>query len=122
MRTSIFAALALFGALGISLGQSGPARSPPDGDWPVTGGSPGNDRYSALTQIDRGNVDRLQVAWVYHTGDASAQSEMQATPIEVGGILYTTTPSLAAIALRADSGTLVWRFDPFAGSGRPRAS
>ncbi len=29
------------------------------------------------------------------------------------GILYTTTPKLAVVALRADQGTLLWRFDPF---------
>ena len=32
--------------------------------------------------------------------------------------MYTTTPALAVIALRADSGTLRWRFDPFAGLTR----
>ena len=87
------------------------------GDWPVTGGEPGNSRYAALDQIDRANVSRLRVAWTYHTGDApaGARSEIQATPIVVDGVLYTTTPALAVVALRADSGTLVWRFDPFEG-------
>lgn len=85
-------------------------------DWPVTGGDPGNTRYSSLDQINRDNVARLRVAWTFHTGDApqGGSSEIQATPIVVGGMLYTTTPALAVIALRAGSGTLVWRFDPFA--------
>src|SRR5919202_338726 len=89
-------------------------------DWPVTGGEPGNGRYSPLAQIDRQNVGRLQVAWVYHTGDVppDGRSEIQATPIVVDGVLYTTTPTLAVIALRADSGTLLWRFDPFANRAR----
>jgi quinoprotein glucose dehydrogenase len=43
---------------------------------------------------------------------------MQATPIVIDSVLYTTTPALAVIALRADSGTLRWRFDPFAGRTR----
>jgi len=88
----------------------------------VTGGDPGNTRYSPLDQINRGNVARLRLAWTYHTGDAppDGPSEIQATPIIVGGVLYTTTPALAVIALRADRGTLVWRFDPFA--HRARAS
>ncbi len=91
--------------------------SPRRDDWPVTGGAPSNDRYSTLDQIDRANVARLTVAWTYHTGDAPAggRSQMQATPIVVDSILYTTTPALAVIALRADSGTLRWRFDPFDG-------
>ena len=89
-------------------------------DWPVTGGAPSNDRYSVLDQITTENVGQLKVAWIYHTGDAPSdrRSEIQATPIVVDGMLYTTTPALAVIALRADSGTLRWRFDPFAGRTR----
>ena len=86
------------------------------GDWPTTGGEPGNSRYSTLAQINRENVAALRVAWVYRTGDAPAggRSEIQATPIIVDGVLYTTTPALAVVALNADRGTLRWRFDPFA--------
>jgi quinoprotein glucose dehydrogenase len=106
----------------LTLTAAGAGRDVPAGDWRVTGGEPGNTRYSALDQINRSNVARLQVAWTYHTRDlpADGRSEIQATPIVVDGIMYTTTPALAAIALRADSGTLLWRFDPFA--NRPRES
>jgi quinoprotein glucose dehydrogenase len=89
-------------------------------DWRTTGGDPGNSRYSPLDQINRRNVASLKVAWVYHTGDAQpeAHSEIQATPIVVDGVLYATTPALAVVALRADNGTLLWRFDPFANRER----
>src|ERR1051326_8778413 len=86
----------------------------PASDWRVTGSDPGNSRYSALEQIDTGNVSRLQVAWIFHTGDLPADhhGEIQATPIVVDGRLFTTTPALAVVALHADRGTLIWRFDP----------
>src|SRR3954464_6844562 len=89
-------------------------------DWPTTGGAPGNTRYSPLRQIDRDNVSSLRVAWTYHSGDARAdnRSQIQATPIVVDGVLYATTPSLDVIALRADAGSEIWRFDPFAGRER----
>jgi quinoprotein glucose dehydrogenase len=91
----------------------------PVDDWQVTGGEPGNSRYSALNEISRANVKQLRVAWTYHTGDAPATgSEIQATPIVIGGVMYTTTPALNVVALRADSGTLLWKFDPFAGRAR----
>ena len=93
----------------VSPGASGPS---PASNWSVTGGDPGNSRYSRLDQINRTNVSRLRVAWVYHTGD-SLTGQIQATPIVVDGVMYTTTPGLTVIALRADSGTLIWRFDPF---------
>src|SRR3954463_5527386 len=90
------------------------------GDWPTTGGASGNSHYSPLNQIDRGNVSSLHVAWTYHSGDASAdnRSQIQATPIVVDGVMYTTTPSLDVIALRGESGAQLWRFDPFAGGAR----
>ena len=88
-------------------------------DWKTTGGDPGNSRSSALDQINRQNVGSLHVAWTYHTGDAPAgNSQIQATPIVVNGVLYTTTPALAVVALRADSGQLIWRFDPFRNRNR----
>ena len=42
-----------------------------DVDWRVTGGEPGQSRYSPLDQITRENVKSLRVAWVHHAGDAS---------------------------------------------------
>ena len=96
------------------------SRSLPNADWPVTGGDPGNTRYSTLDQITRDNVAQLRVAWVYHTGEMPSgdQSQIQATPIVIGGVLYTTTPALSVVALHADRGTVLWRFDPFAGTHR----
>jgi quinoprotein glucose dehydrogenase len=85
-------------------------------DWPTTGGDPANSRYSGLDQINRRNVAALRVAWIYHTGDRP--SEIQATPVVVNGVLYATTSQLVVVALHADSGTLLWRFDPFANRER----
>lgn len=60
------------------------------------------------------------MAWTYHAGDVEpgVHSEIQATPIVVDRVLYSTTPELSVIALRADSGTLIWKFDPFANRAR----
>ena len=91
----------------------------PAGDWRVTGGDPANTRYSPLDQINRANVAQLRPAWTYHTGDSPpGHSEIQATAIVVDGVLYTTTSALAVIALKADRGTLLWKFDPFANRAR----
>ncbi|GJG85285.1 hypothetical protein tb265_04660 [Gemmatimonadetes bacterium T265] len=118
-RTS---AAALFAVLVCTSGRlpGGPPSPVPATDWRVTGGEPGNTHYSPLAQITRENVRQLSVAWVYHTGDAppGGHLEIQATPVVVAGVLYTTTPALAVVALRADSGTPLWRFDPFAGRAR----
>ena len=93
-------------------------------DWAVTGGAASNDRYSSLDQVTRANVKTLRVAWMFNSGDApTGRSEMQATPIVIDGVMYTTTPALKVVALRADSGTVLWTFDPFAGrTAEPHAN
>lgn len=71
--------------------------------------------YSSLTQIDTTNVQQLQVAWEYHTGDADTanHSQIQCNPIMVDGILYGTTPRLKLFAIDAATGKENWVFDPF---------
>jgi len=90
-----------------------------DVEWPVNGGAY-NIRYSALRQITRENVGRLKTAWVYDSGDAFKDSEMQSNPIIVGGILYATTPKMRVVALNAENGRELWAFDPAAGAAQRR--
>ncbi|MFT4855145.1 MAG: quinoprotein glucose dehydrogenase [Algoriphagus sp.] len=82
-------------------------------DWSHYGGPEDGSRYSALSQITKENVSQLQVAWTYHTEDASERSQIQCQPIVVNGLLYGSTPKLNVFALDAGTGIEVWRFDPF---------
>ena len=38
-----------------------------DRDWPVYLGDKASTHFSTLEQINRNNVQRLQVAWTYHS-------------------------------------------------------
>lgn len=87
--------------------------------WTVAGGA-NNIRYSALDQINTKNVGQLQVAWTFDSGDAFRDSEMEANPVVVDGVLYTTTPKLRVIALDAATGALKWAFDPKPGQAKFR--
>ena len=95
--------------MGVACGQ------PPNVEWPVHGGV-GNIRYSSLTDITPANVDQLQVAWTYDSHDAFKASEMQSNPIVVDGLLYVTTPTMKVVALNAETGAEVWKFDPSGGA------
>ena len=85
--------------------------------WGTYGGDKQSRRYSRLDQINRSNVDQLEVAWTHHTGDLQEdrRSTMEGNPIIVDGVLYITTPTLKAIALDAATGERIWTFDPFEG-------
>lgn len=89
--------------------------------WSVTGGTKEGIRYSSLTQIDTSNVNLLEVAWTYHTGDADTvnHSQIQCNPIVVNVVLYGTSPQLRLIALDAATGKERWVFDPKRPGGKP---
>lgn len=77
-------------------------------DWPIYGGTPENNRYSPLQQINRHNVKQLAVAWQFDTGESGG---LQTSPIEVDGVLYGVTPTEKIFALSARTGALLWKFD-----------
>jgi len=77
-------------------------------DWPIYGGSPENDHYSDLAQINRGNVKQLTVAWSF---DTQEEGGLQTSPLEVEGVLYALTPSQKVFAIDATTGKLFWKFD-----------
>jgi quinoprotein glucose dehydrogenase len=87
------------------------------GDWPVYGRDPGGTRFSPLAQITRENVNLLQVAWTYHTGepDMAGMSHrppaLEVTPLVVDGVMYVSTPAGRIVALDPATGAERWRYD-----------
>src|SRR6202047_5218802 len=77
-------------------------------DWPVYGGQAEGDHYSSLSQINRKNVQKLQVAWKF---DAGEEGGLETSPIIVGRVLYAYTATQKVVALDAASGKLIWKFD-----------
>ena len=87
--------------------------SPDFTTWETYQGDYGRNQYSSLTQINKQNVHLIKPLWVYQTGDnLRNNSQIQCNPIIVDGILYATTPNLKLIALNAETGKLLWQFDP----------
>ncbi|MDQ6479256.1 PQQ-binding-like beta-propeller repeat protein [Dyadobacter sp. LHD-138] len=91
-----------------------------DEDWPNYGGNKAGNRYSPLDQINTGNVQALQVAWMYDASEKPNPANpgrqrnraIQCQPIVVNGIMYGTTPELKLFALKAESGEQLWKFEP----------
>jgi quinoprotein glucose dehydrogenase len=88
---------------------------PPEG-WPTWGGDAGGSRYSRLDEITRENVDDLEIAWTFRTGDfdptETVRTSFQATPVLHDGTLFLCTPFDRVFALDAESGAQRWVFDP----------
>lgn len=88
-------------------------------DWPHIGGTQAGARYSALADINRGNVDGLELAWTYRTGELERRGEafarsqsFQDTPTLVAGALVVCTPMGRLVALDPATGRERWVFDP----------
>ncbi|HEV2269673.1 MAG TPA: pyrroloquinoline quinone-dependent dehydrogenase [Steroidobacteraceae bacterium] len=120
LAAGVLAALALAACSSGTSGGGAPrasAANPAAGSWSAYGGDPGGTRYSPLTQISPENVGRLQVAWVFRTGESGkgvtdwTRSAFEATPILYERTLYFTTPSTNVVAVDAVTGVLRWRHD-----------
>jgi membrane-bound PQQ-dependent dehydrogenase (glucose/quinate/shikimate family) len=91
---------------------------PADQDWPVYGRTLRATRYSPLSQITPVNVSKLEVAWIYRTGDLPREGEtrqeftFEATPLKIEDTVYLCTPHNIMLALDAETGKERWRFDP----------
>ncbi|WP_210712933.1 glucose/quinate/shikimate family membrane-bound PQQ-dependent dehydrogenase [Pseudomonas sp. MWU349] len=85
-------------------------------DWAHWGNTTAGNRFAALDQINKGNIDQLQVAWTFRTGDLpesnGAGAEDQNTPLQIGDTVYTCTAYGKVFALDADTGAERWKFDP----------
>jgi quinate dehydrogenase (quinone) len=85
-------------------------------DWRHWGNTVGGTRFGPLDQINKQNVDKLQVAWTFRTGDIPQSNgfgaEDQGTPIQVGDAIYLCTAHNQVFALDADTGAKRWSYDP----------
>lgn len=92
-----------------------PASKEGSEQWSAYGGK-GGAQFTPLTQINAGNLDRLEIAWTARTGDLSQGFEnkghsFQANPILWDRTLYISTTSNWVVAFDAVSGEERWRYD-----------
>src|SRR5438105_13652474 len=61
-------------------------------DWLTYGGALNNERYSTLAQINTGNVQNLQGAWMARLGSGTGSKyKFEADPLVVDGVMYIPT-------------------------------
>jgi len=82
------------------------AAAPDDAGWLTYSGTYKSQRYSHLDQINRTNVSRLRLKWLYDLD--SGNEPVEATPIVVGAVMYVTVPPNKVVALEASTGRQIW--------------
>ena len=97
-----------------------------EGEWGSYASDAGSTKYTSLSEINRENFDKLEIAWAWTSIDGELDLEgmlgsdaddisfgrLQATPLMVEGVLYMITALNQVVALDATSGELLWSFDP----------
>src|SRR5205085_3942223 len=78
-------------------------------NWRLHGRTYDNQRFSPLTQINASNVKQLKPVALIQTGVANS---MEATPIQINGVLYVETAGNVVQAYDAVTGDELWSFNP----------
>src|SRR5258707_1925225 len=84
--------------------------------WSQYLGGADSSQYSALKQINKGNVKQLEIAWTYPTSEPYLFN-----PIVVDGTMYVQAKNNSLVALDAVSGRELWTH-AFQGAVTTRAS
>ena len=82
-------------------------RNPDPADWPMMRGNYQAHSYSALDEIDAGNVGGLQLEWVWNMNDGNSEP----APLVYGGVIYLINPGNVIQALDGRTGDLIWEHD-----------
>ncbi len=78
-------------------------------NWLSHGRTYDEKRYSPLKQINDSTVQQLGLSWSYEFLDKRV---LEATPLVVDGVMYTTAAWSHVYALNAKTGELLWHYDP----------
>lgn len=85
---------------------------PDDGQWVRPAKDLASTRFSALDQINTGNVQNLKLAWTFSTG---TDRGLEAAPIVANDTMYIVTPfpnTVYALDLTKPGAPIKWSFDP----------
>lgn len=80
------------------------------GNWAAPAGNFSNHRHTKLTQINKSNVNKLQVAWTFSTGVLRGH---EGGPLVIGDTLYVHSafPNKVFAINLADQ-TIKWKYEP----------
>lgn len=78
-------------------------------NWLTHGLTYAEDRHSPLSKITPDNVSSLGLAWYF---DTNTTRGLEASPLVIDGVMYSTTSWSQVFAHDAVTGELLWHYDP----------
>ena len=86
-------------------------------NWLTYGRTLNEQRFSPLNQINEHNVNQLGLVWSRELGTTRG---LEATPLVVDGVIYTTGSWSVVYAIDARTGDVRWSYDPQVPRARAR--
>jgi alcohol dehydrogenase (cytochrome c) len=74
----------------------------------LTNGNYAQTRFHPAKQINRDNVKKLHVAWIFQT---DVKESLETSPIVVDGVMFVTTSFSHVYALDAKTGEMLWHYN-----------
>ena len=93
-----------------------PGTTPRRPGLPKVGGNLGNQNYTALTGIHRGNIRQLGGAWYNRIEGGLESGNSQSTPVVVDGTIFIESALGNVIAVDGKTGVTKWRYEQTRGS------
>jgi PQQ-dependent dehydrogenase (methanol/ethanol family) len=79
-------------------------------NWAMQAGDMYNQRYSKLSQVNAGNVNKLQVAWTFSTGVLRGH---EGSPLVIGDMMYLHSPFPNKVfAIDLNTNMIKWKYTP----------
>jgi quinoprotein glucose dehydrogenase len=85
-------------------------------NWPRSHGNNNSNRFSDLTIINKNNIQKLEIAWIYNSKDINEskfQFDVQCNPIIVNGKIYSPTVGGYIVSIDGYTGKELWRSEKF---------
>jgi len=79
------------------------------GEWMTYGGTYSEQRFSALDQINTGNVAQLGLKWF---ADYETNQDQHGSPLYIDGVIYVSTARNVVYAFDGKNGAMLWKYDP----------
>ena len=77
-------------------------------NWTRSHGGFSSMRFSSLDEINKSNVKKLEVAWIYNSKDG--KKSIQANPVVSDGLIFFPTPGNFIVCLNAATGEELWKY------------